>query len=101
MKMGANALLLAVLTLGLCVGGPTAAHAGQCAQARVSARGEPSVFQWLALTKARGNWRAKVRRSKGLGGLYADWKRAESRTEDCGPDGRGIACTVTATPCQP
>ncbi len=94
-------LLLAVLALGIAAGGTRSAGAAQCAAAPVSARGEPSVFRWLALTKAKGNWRAKVRRTKRLGGLYADWKRAQASTEDCGPDGKGIACTVTAIPCRP
>lgn len=101
MKAWTQVLLLAALALGMAAGGAGSALAAQCAPARVSARGEPSVFQWLALTKAKGNWRAKVRRTKALGGLYADWRRAENRTEDCGPDGKGIACTVSAVPCRP
>ena len=96
-----RALLVAMLALGLSAGAARDAGAAQCAAGRVSARGEPSVFQWLALTKAKGNWRAKVRRTKALGGLYADWRRADSPTQDCGPDGKGIACTVTAIPCRP
>lgn len=93
--------MIALLTLALTAGAAEHAVAAQCASTVVSARGEPSVFQWLALSKAKGNWRAKVRRTKGLGGLYADWRRADSRTEECGPDGKGIACTVAAVPCRP
>ena len=79
----------------------TSARAGQCAPAAVSAHGEPATFQWLARTKARANWRAKVRHLKGLGAPFADWDRAENRTEDCTPSVRGIACTFAATPCRP
>jgi len=93
----AAGLLVACGTMAVTGG----ADAGHCAAGAVSARGEPSVFQWLALTKAKGNWRAKVRHTKILGGAYADWNRAESRTQVCGPDGKGIACTVTAIPCKP
>lgn len=79
----------------------TSAAVETCSPTAVSARGEPSAFNWLARTKARANWRAKVRQLKGLGAPYSDWNRAHEPTEDCGPDGRGIACTFSGIPCRP
>lgn len=97
MKCLAAALVVALTAPSLF----TPARAAQCAAAAISARGEPAAFQWLARTKARANWRAKVRHFKGLGAPYADWNRAKNRTEDCPPSGRGIACTFAANPCRP
>ncbi len=73
--------------------------AGNCAGLPVSARGEPASFEWLAKTKARSNWRSRVRGTKALGEAYATWNRADSRDERCTTSARGIVCTFTATPC--
>ena len=73
--------------------------AGNCAASPVSARGEPASFEWLAKTKARSNWRPRVRGTKALGEAYSTWNRADSRDERCTTSARGIVCTFTATPC--
>jgi hypothetical protein len=78
-----------------------AANAAVCAARPVSARGEPSAFEWLAKTKARANWRSRVRSVKALGPPYSTWSRAESRTEDCAPTSRGVVCSFTGVPCRP
>jgi len=101
MRVAGRGLRLGVLALAAAIGCSPAAKASQCAATQVQARGEPSVFKWLAKTKAKGNWRAKVRRMKSLGGAYADWNRSENKAEACGSDGKGIACTVSAVPCKP
>ena len=73
--------------------------AGKCAASPVSARGEPASFEWLAKTKARSNWRSRVRGTKALGAAYSTWNLADSRDERCTTSARGIVCTFTATPC--
>ena len=77
-----------------------AAQSMSCAQVAVSARGEPARFEFLARTKARANWRARVRMTPGLGDLFANWQRAMNTQERCisGPD--GTVCTMTGTPCR-
>ena len=101
MRRPAAALTLTVAVHTLAAAPMAQARADQCATIPVTVRGEPSAFQWIARTKARASWRAKVRRLKGLGSPYSDWSRAQNRTEDCGPDGRGKACTFQGTPCRP
>ncbi len=76
-----------------------ASAAGNCAASPVSARGEPASFEWLAKTKARANWRSRVRGTKALGEAYSTWNRADNREERCAASARGIVCTFTATPC--
>ena len=76
-----------------------ASAAGNCAASPVSARGEPASFEWLAKTKAKANWRSRVRGTKALGEPYSTWNRAENREERCTTSARGIVCTFTATPC--
>ncbi|MEQ1716493.1 MAG: hypothetical protein ABL907_10995, partial [Hyphomicrobium sp.] len=44
-----------------------AASAASCASEQIEARGEQSRFLWLAKTKARANWRRKVRTNPALG----------------------------------
>ena len=92
-------IIAALLAGGLAL--PSAEAAPACAAAPVTARGEASTFQWLARTKARANWRVKVRRLKGLGADYANWNEARSTAYECGQNGKGIACTVSAIPCHP
>ena len=72
----------------------------RCASAAVTARGEPSSFEWLAKTKARSNWRHRVRLTPELGPDFSDWKAAADIDESClvGPD--GTVCTLTARPCR-
>ncbi len=72
-----------------------------CVQLPVTARGEPSSFEWLAKTKAHANWRSRVRATKAIGPAYSNWVRAADRLETCNPSPKGIICTFTGTPCRP
>ena len=80
---------------------PGANAAETCAAAAVSAQGEPSAFEWIARTKARANWRSRIRATKDLGADYSSWTRASSRDERCNPTPKGIVCSFTGTPCKP
>ena len=77
----------------------SAKAASNCAGSPVSARGEPASFEWLAKTKARANWRARVRATKVLGEAYSVWNRADRREERCTTSARGVVCTFIAFPC--
>ena len=77
------------------------ADAATCADTDGSAKGEVASFKWLALDKARGNWRAKVRSIPKLGSEYANYGRASDQIERCISDQRTVVCTVTARPCKP
>lgn len=82
---------------------PSAAHAQQataCAASPVVARGEPSRYEWLAKTKARANWRQRVRLNPQLGPAYSDWKLAADIEEKCLSGGAGTVCILTGTPCR-
>lgn len=92
--------LLAAALLYSCFSAPSAAAGGVCANLSISTRGEVASFQWLAKTKARANWRARVRATKSLGEAYSSWTKAKGRTEACDNIGRGIVCTFSGTPCQ-
>lgn len=94
------ALLATVLASGLLVALPTAS-AATCSPTEISARGEPASYKWLALVKARGNWRSKVRAIPSLGAPYANFGRAEDAVERCISDSRTTVCTVAARPCRP
>lgn len=99
---GATAALGATLlaTTGLLATTP-AAQAATCSAVEISARGEPATFKWLALVKARGNWRSKVRAIPSLGAPYANFGRAEDAVERCISDSRTTVCIVAARPCRP
>jgi hypothetical protein len=84
-----------------CALSPSHAAAKSCADASVSARGEPASLQWLARLKARGNWRVKVRAMPDLGSAYANWTNADNQVVRCISNTGSIVCTVTATPCRP
>lgn len=75
--------------------------AADCSSTEVSARGEPAAFKWLALVKARGNWRSKVRGMPALGAAYANYGRGADPVERCISDSRTVTCTVSARPCRP
>ena len=77
------------------------ASAATCAETAVVAKGEVASYKWLALVKARGNWRSKVRTIPNLGGAYANYSRSEDQVERCISDQRTVVCTVTARPCRP
>ena len=69
--MRAQLLTLALVTT---VAAPVLkADAATCAGSAIEARGEQSRYEWLAKTKARANWRRKVRATPGLGPTYANW----------------------------
>ena len=94
------AVLLGAGWLLLVSGGmPVAAAKLTCAPAAVSATGEPASYQWLALIKAKGNWRSKVRSLPKLGGHYASWRRAQQQVETCISKPESVVCTVSARPC--
>lgn len=73
---------------------------GACAGAAVSARGEPASYRWLALVKARGNWRSRVRTTPELGSSFADWTAATDQVERCIEGDGSVVCTVTGIPCR-
>jgi hypothetical protein len=80
---------------------PAPVLAGVCGPSPVMARGEESRFVWLAKTKARANWRRKVRSIPGLGPGYANWARAENTEERCLTGPAGTVCIFTGVPCAP
>ena len=92
-------VLIGGITAGLAV--PPAAAADTCADKPFSAQGEPSTFEWLAKTKARANWRSRVRATRDLGTAYANWSLAANRDEHCAPTAKGVVCSFTGTPCKP
>lgn len=71
-----------------------------CARDVVTARGEPSSFEWIAKTKARANWRHRVRLMPELGPDYSDWKAAADIDESCLVGPEGTVCSLTARPCR-
>lgn len=79
----------------------TPAMAATCAGEPVEARGEQSRYVWLAKTKARANWRTKVRKTPGLGTTYANWARAANTDERCLSGPAGTLCIFKGTPCVP
>jgi hypothetical protein len=85
----------------IAIGYAAPASAGPCAATAVEARGEQSRFVWLAKSKARANWRRKVRSTPGLGTKYANWARAETTDERCLTGPLGTLCIFTGTPCLP
>lgn len=94
-------LSLAALAAILIAHSGTEALAKTCASTSVSARGEQSRFEWMAKTKARANWRRRVRATAGLGPDYANWARAEATEERCLTGPSGTLCIFTGTPCVP
>ncbi|CAA2142652.1 hypothetical protein HYPP_03674 [Hyphomicrobium sp. ghe19] len=94
-----TALMLALLFLLAAF--PISVVAGSCASSPVIARGEEASYVWLAKTKARANWRAKVRATPGLGPNFANWARAQDTEERCLTGPAGTLCIFTGTPCAP
>ena len=76
------------------------ARADTCASEAVTARGENSRFMWSAKTKARANWRRRVRGLPGLGPDYDNWSRAQDADEKCLSGPAGTLCIFTGTPCK-
>ncbi len=89
-----------ILALALLTCSAVAAVAETCATDPVTARGEPSSFEWIAKTKARANWRQRVRVIKPLGPLYSAWSHAQEPNETCSHSAKGIVCTFTGIPCK-
>lgn len=89
------ALLIAVPTHGA-----DAQETKSCSDSPLSARGEASRFEWLAKTKARANWRHRVRSTPELGEPYSDWKLAANLEESCLVGPEGTVCSITAVPCR-
>ena len=92
---------LGALTLFSLLAAPTPALAETCAGEPVTARGEPSRFVWFAKTKARANWRRKVRATPELGAEMAVWNRAMNAEERCLTGPSGTVCIFTGVPCKP
>ncbi len=90
-----------IASIALIAAGIASASAGTCAGTRIEARGEQSRYVWLAKTKARANWRTKVRRTPGLGTKFAVWAHAENTDERCLTGPAGSVCIFTGTPCMP
>ncbi len=80
--------------------GVSAQATKSCSDNPVMARGEASRFEWLAKTKARANWRYRVRSTPELGAPYSDWKLAANLEESCLVGPEGSVCTIKATPCR-
>ncbi len=100
MKALNSVLILAAAAIPL-LGFDGAAAAGKtCSDVAVSARGEPARYVWLAKTKARANWRRKVRATPGLGTEFANWYNAETSEERCITGEGGPVCVFTGYPCQ-
>lgn len=95
-----RALILAVVSIGFSTGAVTRAKAATCAGASVEARGEQSRFAWLAKTKARANWRTKVRRIPGLGVPFSVWAQAQNTEERCLTGPSGTVCIFSGVPCR-
>lgn len=98
MRMRASAVL--IMIGAQLIAGSQAALAATCGPDQVSAKGEPSRFSWLAKTKARANWRRKVRAMPGLGPAYATWAQADDTTERCLSGPKTTVCIFTGTPCR-
>lgn len=91
------ALTTVVLTLAAAFASP--ARSETCTDHALTARGEPARLEWLAKTKARANWRARVRATPGLGDAYSGWRLARDAIEECRPGKGGMVCTFTGVPC--
>ena len=89
------------LTLLFLAAFPMRVVADTCASSPVVARGEEARYVWLAKTKARANWRAKVRATPGLGPNFANWARAQNTEERCLTGPANSLCIFTGTPCSP
>lgn len=96
--------VLPLITVAIVLSGIVSQHANAagktCSDSAVSARGEPARFMWLAKTKARANWRRKVRATPDLGSDFANWGNAETSEERCITADDGTVCVFTGYPCK-
>ena len=98
----ATSVFVAASAAGLVLMGAAGpVRADTCATEAISARGEAAPFEWAAKTKARANWRRRVRATTGLGTPYSDWKRATNTEERCISGPEGTVCVFTGLPCRP
>lgn len=79
---------------------PTPASAKKCVEEVVTVRGEPATFKWLARSKARANWRSRIRVTPGLGDPFANWALAEDAEEQCVSQADGTVCRLSGRPCR-
>jgi hypothetical protein len=93
-------VLLAVITTSALTLSHAIVRADTCVPDSVTARGENSRFEWSAKTKARANWRRKVRTIPGLGPDYANWSRAKNTEERCIAGPAGSVCIFSGVPCK-
>ena len=96
-----GALLAGAVAVMVATMGSTGVRADTCALAPVTAQGEFSRYVWLAKTKARANWRRKVRLAAGLGPAYSNWARARDTEERCIEVQARTYCIFTGIPCRP
>ena len=98
--MLAGAMLVATMITAMSIDIAWAQDTKFCSSTPIVARGEPSSFEWLAKTKARANWRHRVRSTTELGTEYSDWKLSANLEESCLVGTDGTVCTITAVPCR-
>lgn len=93
-------VLMRLCTVGWLIALAPAALADTCSGREISAGGEPASYRWLALMKAKGNWRTRVRSEPNLGPDFANWSRAKNPVEKCISSPNSVVCTVIAIPCK-
>lgn len=91
-------IVIACILVATLAGTPQA-RAEVCSDHALMARGEPARLEWLAKTKARANWRARVRATPGLGDAFSGWRLAHDVHESCAPAEGGTACSFSGIPC--
>ena len=94
------ALLAGLAALPVLFASTAPAAAQTCAKEAVTSRSENSRFEWTAKSKARANWRLKVRKLPRLGPDYANWAHAANAEERCLSGPSGVVCVLTGTPCK-
>ena len=99
--LAGSPLFVAARALAALAAGSAGAAAKICSDIMIEGRGEQSRYVWLAKTKARANWRYRVRGNPKLGAAYANWARADNTEERCLTGPLGTICIFTGTPCLP
>lgn len=98
LKLG---IVVTALASAAAAGTSAALAAGKtCSDVSVTVHGEQARYVWLAKTKARANWRRKVRATTGLGPDFANWYNAETSEERCITSETGTVCIFTGYPCK-
>lgn len=102
----ARPALCGLAVLVACLQAAPPSQANTCSGQTISAVGVPSSLLFLAKSRAKAAWRAKVTATPGLGPDWIAWGIAQGRNFDCQPlqPGGGLfarkACAATATPCK-